>query len=240
MKVLLTGDSVSANLAGTLDELLRRRFDWRMRSVAVPVCPVYGEALAWPDGTAKENAKTCPETVIPAQEAAVRAFDPDLVIWWDRLSTMPFLTRDGAFVRAGSRRFWRLRAIAFDETLARLTAGGARIVFVATEPMGIGANDVCPRWASRACREWRRYRIEHYTDITQPENRILRRYAWEHPDEAVFISITDSICRRNVSPCDDRMPNGKLSRPDGTHYEGRGELLVAAALIRDLRAAADG
>jgi SGNH domain-containing protein len=240
-KVLLTGDSVSVHLADVLAARLRRRLGWRLRSAAVAVCSVYGNPLAWPDdGTPRGDPDRCPSTVIPAQRRAVRAFDPDYVIWWDRLSTMPFLTANGDFVRGGTPRFWRLRARAFDDTLARLTAGGATIVFIATEPMGIGVREFCAGWVGRPCRVWKRYRLEHYDDITQRMNRILRRYALNHPGEAVFLSITDTICRWNTSPCNDRMRNGKLARPDGTHYEGRGEYRASNTIIDDMRAALFG
>jgi hypothetical protein len=240
LKVLLTGDSVSVNLADTLAARLQTLLGWRLRSAAVAVCSVYGDILAWPNGTPRGDPDRCPSAVIPGQRDAVEQFDPDLVIWWDRLSTMPFITSDGEFVQGGSDRFWELRAIAFEQTLARLTAGGARVVFVSTEPMGIGVEEFCAGRTDRGCRVWKQYRLDHYGDITRPGNRMLRQYALDHPEVGVFISITDTICRWNTSPCNDRMPNGKLARPDGTHYEERGEYRAANAIVRDMRAALYG
>ena len=174
------------------------------------------------------------------QGSLVRRTDPDVVLWWDRLSTMPFFSEDGALVPAGSPRFWELRARALDETFARLTAGGARVVFLATEPIGIGVLELCSGSQEPGCRQWRDFRMTHYADITQPMNRIMERYATDHPDAAAFISITGVICRRDVSPCDDRMGNGKLARADGTHYRKRGELLAAEAIVRAMRTALYG
>jgi hypothetical protein len=240
IKVLLVGDSVPYHLTGTLAARLEATLGWRLQSASVKMCSVYGDSLAWPDGTQKGDTNYCPSMVIPAQQNAVNAFDPDLVIWWDRLSTMPFITSDGEFVPGGTDRFWELRATVFDQTLARLTAGGARVVFVAAEPIGIGVYDLCAGSKLLGCTQWRPYRIDHYDDITRPENRRLRSYAQDHPDIAVWISITDTICRWNNSPCNDRMPNGALARPDGTHYEGRGEYRAANAIIRDMRVAIYG
>jgi hypothetical protein len=237
LTALLTGDSVSVHLEDTLATVAHRRLGWRLVSAAVPACSIYGDPLAWTDGTRHGPPHHCPRAVRKTQRFMVRRTDPDVVIWWDRLSTLPFFTEGGAFVHAGTRRFWELRAVAFDETLARLTAGGARVVFVSTEPIGIGVLDLCAGWESRGCRLWRRWRMRQYANITESMNVLMRRYAADHPATAVFISITDSICRRNVSPCDDRMRNEELARPDGTHYREEGEFRAARALIREMRAA---
>jgi hypothetical protein len=240
LTVLLTGDSVPLHLEETLATVARGLTGWKVVSAAVPACSIYGDPLAWSDGTPHGDLHHCPRAVRKVQRSMLRRAEPEVVIWWDRLSTLSFFTRNGAFVRGGSRRFWALRAVAFEETFARLTAGGARIVFVSTEPIGIGVLERCAGWEKRGCREWRRFRMRHYADITEPMNRIMQRYAADHPDAAVFISITDSICRRNVSPCDDHMWNGQLARPDGTHYWKRGELRAAKAIVREMRTALYG
>jgi SGNH domain-containing protein len=240
LTVLLAGDSVPLHLEATLAMVAHARFGWTVVSAAVPACSIYGDPLAWADGTPHGPLHSCPRAVRKAQRSMLRRTDPDVVIWWDRLSTLSFFTADGTFVRGGSRRFWALRAAAFEETFARLSAGGARIAFVSTEPIGIGVLERCAGWKKRGCREWRRFRMRHYADITEPMNRIMQRYAADHPDAAVFISITDSICRRNGSPCDDRMWDGQLARPDGTHYWKRGAFRAAGAIVREMRTALYG
>jgi hypothetical protein len=240
LTVLMAGDSVPLHLVETLGVVLDDTLGWDLVSAAVPVCSIYGDPLAWPrSGEPKGDPERCPGLVAPTQASLVQQHDPDVVIWWDRLSTMPFLTAEGDFVRSGSDLFWELRAIAFEDTLARLRAGGGTIVFVSTEPIGIGFTERCAGVKTRNC-AWRRFRMNRYGDVTQPHNRMLRRYAAAHPEEAVFITITDAICRWNVSPCDDRMWNGALARPDGTHYEERGEIRAARAIVRDLRVALYG
>jgi hypothetical protein len=228
---------VPLHLVDTLGRVLDDRLGWDLVSAAVPICSIYGDALAWPKtGEPKGDPERCPGLVAPTQATLVQQHDPDVVIWWDRLSTIPFFAPDGDVVWAGSDRFWELRALAFEDTLARLRAGGGTIVFVSTEPIGIGLIERCAGLKTRSC-AWRRFRMNRYGDVTQPHNRMLRRYAAAHPDEAVFITITDTICRWNVSPCDDRMAGGSFARPDGTHYEGTGELRAARAIVRDMRAA---
>ena len=240
LTVLIAGDSVPLHLVHTLRLVLDDTLGWDLVSAAVRICSVYGDPLAWPkSGKPKGDPERCPGLVAPTQASLVQQHDPDVVIWWDRLSTAPFLTAEGELARSGSDRFWRHRAIAFEDTFARLRAGGGTIVFVATEPIGIGFAEGCTGEDTMKC-AWRRFRMNRYKDVTQPHNRMLRRYAAAHPDEAVFITITDTICRSNVSPCDDRLWGGSLARPDGTHYEKRGELRAARAIVRDMRAALAG
>jgi hypothetical protein len=240
LTVLITGDSVPLHLVDTLGLVLDDALGWDLVSAAVPICSVYGDPLAWPkSGKPKGDPTRCPGLVPSTQVSLVQQHDPDVVIWWDRLSTMPFLTAEGELARSGSDRFWEHRAIAFEDTLTRLRAGGGTIVFVATEPIGIGFAERCAGEDTMNC-AWRRFRMNRYKDVTQPHNRMLRRYAAAHPDEAVFITITDTICRSNISPCNDRMWGGSLARPDGTHYEKKGELRAAGAIVRDMRDALAG
>ena len=235
LTVLIAGDSVPLHLEGALAAVLDERLGWNLVSATVPACSIYGEALGWPNGTHKGDPDRCPGRVGPTQSSMVAAHDPDVVIWWDRLSTMPFFTAEQQFVKANSERFWQIRRRDIAETLERLRAGGATVVFVGTEPMGTSFSRC--RGSLQPWCVWWRYRVRHYRDITRPLTRWLHLYADAHPEEAAFISITDTICRWDVSPCDDTMPNGELARPDGTHYKGGGELLAARALVRDMRAA---
>lgn len=240
LTVLIAGDSVPLHLVDTMGLVLDDTLGWDLVSAAVPICSVYGDPLAWPkSGKSKGDPERCPGLVPRTQASLVQQHDPDVVIWWDRLSTMPFLTAEGELARSGSDRFWRHRTIGFENTLARLRAGGGTIVFVATEPIGVGFAERCAGEDTMNC-AWRRFRMNRYKDVTQPHNQMLRRYAAAHPDEAVFITITDTICRSNASPCDDRMWGGSLARPDGTHYEKKGELRAARAIVRDMRAALAG
>jgi SGNH domain (fused to AT3 domains) len=239
LTVLLTGDSVPLHIADVLGNVLKDKLGWHLVSAAVPNCSIHGDPLAWPNGEPKDNPERCPGIVAPLQASLVQQHDPDFVIWWDRLSTMPFLTEGGDFVQSGSARFWEHRAIRFQDTIARLRAGGARIVFVATEPIGIAFKERCAGSTKLGC-VWNRFRLRHYSNVTQPLNRIMRQYAAAAPAEAVFISITDTICRWNVSPCNDRMWNGRLARPDATHYLGRGELRASRAIVYDMRTALYG
>ncbi len=222
--VLVAGDSVPLRLEAALERAGAAR-GWRVASAAAGGCPVSGEVTTWA-GNPPEVITACPD-VVHRQDDAVRKLDPDVVLWWDRWSLSDFITAEGEHVTVGTPRFWGLRTVSLSRTVRRLTARGAIVVFVATEPPGEGASTHCPK----GCRHWVDLRIGHYRDITVRWNEMLRSYADRHPDLAAFISITDVVCRSDTAPCDDRV-DGVVARPDGTHYEGVGERLVVGALLR--------
>ena len=45
------------------------------------------------------------------------------------------------------------------------------------------------------------------------------------------ISIQNLVCKDTASPCNDRLPDGSLARPDGTHYAPEAAPVVARAVI---------
>jgi hypothetical protein len=45
------------------------------------------------------------------------------------------------------------------------------------------------------------------------------------------IGIQSLVCHDAASPCNDRLPDGSLARPDGTHYSSEGAPAVAQAVI---------
>jgi hypothetical protein len=102
------------------------------------------------------------------------------------------------------------------------------VVFVATEPPGLGV--LKDRCSERHCDPWVRFQIERYDDVTTPWNALMHSYAEQHPDLAAYVSVTGTICRSNVSPCDDTI-DGVLARIDGTHYRGIGQDTVVKLLL---------
>jgi hypothetical protein len=228
--VMIVGDSVPMLLAPTLDARLRAVLGWRLVSAAEGACSVFGERMAYPDGSPKERQRHC-GGVVAHQRAVLAEADPEVVIVWDRLSNMPFFTVEDEFVLSGTPRFWEIRARSLRAAVTRLSAGGASVVLVAAEPIGIGVDARCPDWSDPQCGSWLRFRIDHYADVTRRWNEMLASYAAEHPAEVSFVSITDAVCRVDVAPCDDRLDSGEVARTLGTHYEGRGATMAARLLV---------
>lgn len=235
--VVVMGDSVPERLL-LLEDRFKDVLGWRTVNVARTGCPIFGGQTAWPDGTAKRAYSWCQS--VRSVQAAALAEEPEVVVWWDRLSLVHYLTGPedgGEFVYAGSDRFWDLRHDDLRKLASEVVASGALLVFVRTEPMGIGVKRPCPTWhESRQCWDFLRFRTRHYTDITRRWNAMMKRWANHHPGEAVYVNITDDICVVDESPCDDRI-DGVPARDDGSHYAEAGERKAARVVVREIRTA---
>jgi hypothetical protein len=165
------------------------RRGWRVASAARGACAVTGEEELSPDGEPIHEAHQCPD--VPAeQDALIRQIDPDVVLWWDRWSLSSFIAADGTHVTSGTPDFWNARRETLRAAVSRLSAQGAMVLLVATEPPGIAAGERCEEsW----CPDWRQFQIDHYHDITRKWNAIMRRYAERHADVAAFASVTSTI-----------------------------------------------
>ena len=102
----------------------------------------------------------------------------------------------------------------------------ATVVLVATEPPGINLN---------VAQAWHVFYRDHYFDLMERWNNMLRKYASDHPSLATYVSITAVVCHEPLtSPCDDTVssPAGPvLARPDGLHYVDVGADLAVNALL---------
>jgi peptidoglycan/LPS O-acetylase OafA/YrhL len=222
--IMLVGDSVPLHLESTFEKEASGR-GWRIVSAAQGACPVSGENPTGAEGVTLHEAKQCPFVVVPEQNSMIAAWHPNIVVWWDRWSVSDYVTADGTQITAGTPQFWRLRSAMLRSTVDRLTGQGARVVFVATEPPSVGILSRCVP----VCARWPQFLLDHYADITTRWNGMMRVYAKQHPDQASFISVTDTMCRADVAPCDDTI-DGVPARPDGIHYEGPAQKIVVGAI----------
>lgn len=217
---LLVGDSVPHQLGKALEDAT----GWRILDATMGGCPATGEEPVDATGKSWTGDEDCRDFVVHAQHKAMAAH-PDLILWWDRPSISHFLTPRGQFFRAGTTRFWQWRHDALDRAVHRLSADGATVALIATEPSGFKLSRDVP---------WHRYLINHYDDLTKPWNRMMWRYASSHGVISSWVSITRLICHTDVSPCNDRIPTGEPARPMGQHYEGPGIPVAIDALLRRL------
>ena len=228
---MLVGDSVINHLDVPLERAMGS-IGWRVVSGAHGGCGVIGEETLAPNGNPVPFSTVCPAEAVRDQEAVLRKADPDVVLWWDRMSIASFVAADGTKVTGGTPKWWALRRRELAQTVDRLGAGGAFIVFVATEPPGPGIEGKNCGTVERC--EWRAYQVQHYRDVTVRWNDLLRRFAAKHPERAAYIDISSSVCRTIAAPCDDTV-GGRTARPDGVHYEGPGIPMVISALLQRLR-----
>jgi hypothetical protein len=121
------------------------------------------------------------------------------------------LAADGSPLAVGSAAYWRAQERSFASRIASLTRLGARVVTVQIETVGRG---IATRCAAGNCGPFIRRRLER-TDLKDRWNAFLARY---HDPAVRSISIERIVCRDRSSPCDDRLADGSLARPDGSHY----------------------
>jgi hypothetical protein len=222
--VMVTGDSVPKRLMPYLERATQDE-GWRFADAATGGCPVTGEEPFDTNGTRWITMAGCARWVVQRQSKALAAAHPTIVLWWDRPSISTFHASDGELVTSGSALFWKLRRQSLVAAVQRLSADGALVVFVATEPVGPMTDLSWP---------WARFMADHYFDTTSRWNEIMRRYAVRHPQLAAFVSITDAVCHRPItSPCDDEI-DGVSARPDGQHYDGPGIGIAVDALLNKL------
>ena len=228
--VMVTGDSVPRYLADALAYRFRRQ-GWTAIDAATGGCGVVGVRIVNSDRSYLASGKVCPD-VVPQRQADALAKDPDVVVWWDRFSLADFLTPRGEHVRAGTTRFWTLRRRQLDAAVDRLSARGATVVLLATEPIGRGIYSDC---RASGCHPWIERQITR-SDWRQRWNLMLRNYARANPGKAVYRTISATVCRDGNVPCDDRLTSGEFARRDGRHYSPNGgQGLAAGAIIRRLR-----
>jgi hypothetical protein len=225
--IMLVGDSVPEQLADDLVELADAR-GWDVVSAAEGACPVTGETPSTPEGRLVHVEKNCPG--VPAvQDEMIRANDPDVVVWWDRFDLVWFKA-GGDVIAAGTKRFDRIRERRTRAAMDRLGVDGARVVFVAVEPTGVGVKTSCEAPCDG---DFTRLKLDHYGDIIIPWNRRLRAIAATRHSGAGFVSVTNVICHPIPVvriPCNDKI-NGVPARLDGTHFRGDGITLVGNGLL---------
>lgn len=221
--LVVTGDSIPMRLR----EPIGAATGWASADGAVGGCPASGEEPVDRHGVGWTTPGDCRSEVIAQQHRAL-AIHPDIVVWWDRQSISHFMDFDDRVILSGTDAFWRRRRTALDTTVRRLSASGATVVLVATEPVGPGI-------AAWGARPWTRFVVRHYFDTTTRWNHMRWRYAKEHPRLAVFVSITADVCHAPItSPCDDTTADGTSARPDGLHYGTSGVPVAVDALLARL------
>jgi hypothetical protein len=169
---------------------------------------------------------------VPArQDAAVARYHPALVIWWSRYELADRVDANGRPVAFATPAYWTLQRKAFATRTAALTRDGAIVVAVQVERSGLGMSTRC---TPGNCGPFLRRLI----DATAAEDTWNAFLASHTAGPVRSIGIQDLVCHDAASPCNDRLHDGSLARPDGTHYAPAAAPAVATAVIeRSLRAA---
>jgi SGNH domain (fused to AT3 domains) len=229
--IVLVGDSVPQRLAPYL-----ARAAAPYGYVVIPAtrgsCPATGVAVVDAAGKPWGAGTACATDVPRRQDAAVARYHPALVIWWSRYELADRVDAHGRPVPFDSAAYWSIQEQAFAARTAALTRDGAIVVAVQIERSGLGMATRCT--ATRCGPLLRRL-----VDATAAQDR-WNAFLAAHTYGAIrSISIENVVCHNRASPCDDRLPNGTVARPDGTHYSPEAAPTVARAVIDRALTAAD-
>jgi peptidoglycan/LPS O-acetylase OafA/YrhL len=228
--IVLVGDSVPQRLAPDLASAADR-YRYVVVSATRGSCPATGVVLVGPTGKPWGPGETCATDVPARQDAAIARYRPALVIWWSRYELADRVDSHGRPVRFDSPAYWALQKQAFAVRTAALTRLGATVVAVQIERSGLGMSTRC---TPTRCGPFLR-RLVEATAAQDAWNAFLA----SHRSGAVrSISIQGLVCKDARSPCNDRLANGELARPDGTHYGPAAAPLIAQAVIERALAAA--
>ena len=221
--IVLVGDSVPQRLSPYLARAAARR-GYVVISATRGSCPATGVAVV--DGTGKPwgAGMRCATEVPARQDTAIAKYRPALVIWWSRYELADRIDKAGNPVRFDTPRYWALQRQAFATRTAALTRYGATVVAVQIERSGLGMSTRC---TSAKCGPF----LKRLINATAAQNT-WNAFLASHTSGAVrSISIQKLVCKDAKSPCNDRLPDGSLARPDGTHYSAEVAPLIARAVI---------
>jgi hypothetical protein len=219
-KILFVGDSV----ADTLDEALAAvAADHGVPFTASVVagCGSTGGTPADESGVPFPHAPVCRDGIPETQQRMVAQEQPDLVVW---LSVWEISNRivNGQVEKVGSLEANELLMADIDEAVGRLTAGGARLVFVAPAPPAAESGEP--------------YDPEQAAAL-QRLAVLLREYARAHPATVTVVELSDIVCPSGP-PCPADVGGFRPRATDGNHFEGPGAAWVAEQLFPKLLGAA--
>jgi peptidoglycan/LPS O-acetylase OafA/YrhL len=228
--IVLVGDSVPQRLAPDLARAAARH-GYVVVSATRGSCPATGVAVVDSAGRPWGAGTRCATDVPARQDAAVARYRPALVIWWSRYELADRVDAEGAPVAFASAAYWTLQRQAFAARTAALTRRGATVVAVQIERSGLGIRTRC---TPANCGPF----LERLVGATAAQDTWNAFLASHLTGKVRSVSIGRLVCHDARSPCDDRLADGSLARPDGTHYAAAAAPLVARAVIDRALAAA--
>ncbi|MGJ6980653.1 acyltransferase family protein [Aestuariimicrobium soli] len=185
-----------------------------------------------------ETGPTCLK-VRDTQSQRLKESNAGVVLWWSRYEIADRYVGD-TLLAPPSQAFWSAQLDDFRQAVQRLTANGATLVVVLTEPPGVGMSSRC---SAKTCHPFLQRMVVH-DDYRVTWNDLVKREAASNP-RLRTITVDDVLCTTPApggdaygsSLCDDHLPGGELIRPDGSHVNlPTAGSTVAEAVIGRLQA----
>jgi hypothetical protein len=214
--IMLVGDSVPLRLSAEFDKYARSK-GWNVINAAKGFCPATTRAMTDPDGAEFGNTGSCVAHE-KTQLEVMEKYRPSVVIWMSRYELADAPTSEGVSHSPSSQEFWKFSSESLSETVTLLTSQNADVVFVPIEPSGVGILERC---TPSDC-NWFLERLISSEGVGYQEkwNQLLLDESKVN-SKTHYFSISELVCKDTNVPCDDSI-NGKLARPDGTHFTQEG------------------
>jgi SGNH domain (fused to AT3 domains) len=207
------GDSVARDYAYYLGRRLGpagvRVVDGALSACPVGTLPLFAD---FPDGSRRPlRDGACPRLVPAKQSELVAKYAPKLILW-QSLTEIRGIADPGRYVLPGSEE-WRRRVLAeWDDTLRRVTAGGAKIVVIQ------------PLWYEHA----RPARPDAPGPSVEKLRALYARWTARHRDKVSLVDTAPVVCPSGP-PCEP--VDGVDFRPDSTHFDDPGGVRLADYLV---------
>jgi peptidoglycan/LPS O-acetylase OafA/YrhL len=203
-RVLLVGDSTACSLWPGL------KAAGDAAGITTDQGSVFGCGVASDEITTTRNepitphSSRCAQLVDSDEREALARLRPTVVLWmsiWEKSD----LVVDGRTLVAGTPAAETEIMARMDAALARLAAGGARVVLVTeAAPAPNPAQDTATTSVAAETAGYARL------------NALLERFRARHADEVTLVDLASKLCAAGP-PCPDRV-DGLHARPDGHHF----------------------
>ena len=219
-RILLVGDSTAETLYPFLrDAAAPRGVD--VESAARIGCSVIDGDPKFDDGRPYidifGDTSQCAAITASQQNRLLATQHPDLVLWSSEWESWPNRVLDGQVVHFGTIAGNKVILAHIDAAVTRLTAGGARVVFLPAPPRAYPSE----RGLANPAGDARLVEL----------SKLLRTYARQHADKADLVDLPTILQCPTADRCPAEVAPGVRPRAlDGFHYDADGAAWLANQL----------
>jgi SGNH domain (fused to AT3 domains) len=164
------------------------------------------------------DTSQCAAITASQQNKLLATQHPDVVVWSSEWESWPNRVLDGQLVHFGTIPGNKAILAHIDAAVTRLTAGGARVVFLPAPPRASPS----ARGLANPAGDARLVEL----------SKLLRTYARQHPDKVDLVDLPTILQCPTTDKCPDEVAPGIRPRAlDGFHYDGDGAAWLANQLF---------
>ena len=162
------------------------------------------------------DTSQCAGLTAAMQDSLLTTEHPDLILWLSGWESWPNRVLDGQLVHFGTIGGNKAVIAHIDAAVSRLTAGGARLVFMPVAPNAYPSVRGVPTYANDA-------RLVQLA-------KMLRTYAQQHTDKVSLIDLPMILCPNGLGCPAEVAPGIRPRNLDGFHFDGDGAVWLANQL----------